>query len=232
MKLIDKASGGQIVVDQHVKKEAETERFRKIGPKAWRYLGTKKGYRIPSRPKKTVVGGSIPSDILQEKLADLSSYVPSWVFKRLKMKPVFDQKDGEHRKVAIAFVHFGAVPYDKNPHRAAQVLEQIYEAFTDTIAKYDGWLNKIDVYRDSARALVVFGFPLAHEDCEQRATLFAYDIMRHPAMKDRNVRISVNAGFVFAVPVGSELRREYTVMGDTVNIAARLAGVLLIRQFR
>lgn len=223
MTLVDKASGGEIVVDAGVREEAESDRFRKIEKRIWKYLGTKSGHRMPSRPKKTIIGGAIPSRLMQEKLVALRAYVPPWLYQRLAMKPVFDQKDGEHRKVAVAFMHFSGIPYDKDPRQAAGYLERIHEALLTTINAYDGWLNKIDLYKDSARVLVVFGFPLAHEDCEQCAALFAHDIMDHPALKGVAVRIGLNAGFVFAVPVGSQLRREYTVMGDTVNLAARLA---------
>ncbi|MBN2621615.1 AAA family ATPase [candidate division WOR-3 bacterium] len=223
MALVDRASGGEIVVDAGVREETENERFRHIEKQAWKYLGVKSGYCVPSRPKKTIIGGAIPSAVVEEKIVDLSAYVPPWLYKRLEMKPVFDQKDGEHRKVAVAFAHFAGIPYDKDPRQAAGQLDKIYEAFTTTISAYDGWLNKIDLYKESARVLVVFGFPLAHEDCEQRAALFAHDIMNHPVLKGIALRIGLNAGFVFAVPVGSEFRREYTVMGDTVNLAARLA---------
>lgn len=223
MNLVDKASGGDIVVDSSVRAQCEGERFRKIDTHIYKHLGAKPGHRMPSLPRRTTIGGNVSAKVMNEKLIELGAYVPSWLLERLEAKPVFDQKDGEHRKVAVAFIHFSGLPFEKDPRAAAQKLEKIYDAFQSTIKTYDGWLNKIDLYKESGRVLTVFGFPRAYEDCEQRVALFAHDLIHNPAMKGIGIRMGLNAGFVFAVPVGTELRREYTVMGDTVNLAARLA---------
>lgn len=94
---------------------------------------------------------------------------------------------------------------------------------SQSVEKYDGWINAIDIYKDSERFLVVFGFPKIYEDYEKRAVLFTYEILNHPELKGLKLRAGVNAGSVFATPVGSELRREYATLGDAVNLAARLA---------
>jgi class 3 adenylate cyclase len=72
---------------------------------------------------------------------------------------------------------------------------------------------------------VLFGAPIAHEDDEERALRCALDLRALDAqLRDLRTpaRIGVNTGFVYCGLVGSMARQEYTVMGDAVNLAARL----------
>lgn len=223
MKTVDKASAGEIVVDTAIKNDSEVAFFKPLQKGIWKYKGMRKMSREISMPSKTIVGGKVPIEVIETKMSSLKAYAPEWLYKRIELKPFFDQRDGEHRKTAVVFLHFSGIPYERDPHKSSIMLTSVYDILMQTIKKYDGWLNKIDIYTDSARVLAVFGFPMAYEDYEQRAILFAHEIVNHPDLEGINLKIGVNSGFVFAVPVGSEIRREYTVMGDAVNLAARLA---------
>lgn len=216
MKMIDLAGPGEIVVSSDVKKDLREANFK---PKreVWKYLSMK---IKPVEP---------PTDIIQfsprvpkVKYTLLKEYIPDWLLKRIELKPHFDHKDGEHRKVAVIFLHFAGIPYDTNPKRATEILTKLYRIVSQTVDKYDGWINAIDVYKDSERFLIIFGFPRNYEDNEKRAVLFTYEILNHPELKGLNLRAGINSGSVFAAPVGSELRREYATLGDAVNLAARL----------
>ncbi|MFN2189161.1 MAG: ATP-binding protein, partial [Candidatus Promineifilaceae bacterium] len=80
--------------------------------------------------------------------------------------------------------------------------------------------------------LAFFGAPLAHEDDPQRAVLAGLDIIgaispyrqkiRREWGIDINVRIGINTGLVVVGAVGSDLRMEYTALGDAINLAARM----------
>ena len=80
--------------------------------------------------------------------------------------------------------------------------------------------------------LAFFGAPIAHEDDPARAVLAGLVIVRgidvyRQAIKGRwgidlNVRVGTNTGLVVVDAVGSDLRMEYTAMGDAINLAARL----------
>jgi len=161
--------------------------------------------------------------LIKEKSSLLAEYIPDWLLKRIELKPHFDHKDGEHRKITTLFLHFSGIPYDKNPKKAFSMLRNFYNIVTKTIEKYDGWINKVDVYKDSERVLAVFGFPHAYEDNEKMAVMFAYEILNNPKLKSLKLRAGINSGSVFVAPVGSRLRREYTILGDAVNLSARLA---------
>lgn len=223
MNIVDRASAGEIVVDDALRNDAPEMFFKKKQHSLWKFTGSRKAYEKATMPARIIVGGKISVDVLRERMARLRAYVPPWLYERIQLKPTFDQSDGEHRRVAIAFLHVSNIPYERNPREAAMMLVDVHSVLSETIKKYDGWLNKMDICSDGARILAVFGFPTAYEDCEQRAALFAHDLIRHSDMRRTKVKAGVNVGSVFAAPVGSEKRREYTVMGDSVNLAARLA---------
>ena len=123
----------------------------------------------------------------------------------------------EHRKVTILFVSFAGFDYDHDPAVVAQ-LQEYAGAVIRTVQQYDGYLNKIDMGDKGSKYIVLFGAPLAHEDDELRAVHCALALQALPVP----ARIGVNTGVVFCGQVGSAVRQEYTVMGDPVNLAARL----------
>ncbi|MEO0185063.1 MAG: AAA family ATPase [candidate division WOR-3 bacterium] len=216
MQMIDLAGPGEIVVDSDVKKElAEVVFEKKEG--AWKYIHMR-GKSAESRSDRI----ETPLVKIKNKAAELMNYVPDWLVKRIELKPYFDHKDGEHRKIAVIFLHFSGINYDNNPKKAEEILDNFYKIVSTTIGKYDGWINALDIYKDSERILAVFGFPVAYEDDEKRAVLFTYEILNHPVLENLNLRAGINSGSVFAAPVGNELRREYATLGDAVNLAARL----------
>jgi len=107
----------------------------------------------------------------------------------------------------------------------------------EVVQRYGGSVDK--VIGDALMA--VFGAPVAHEDDSERAVRAALEIQRRASEEAEVfgglcVRIGVNTGEVMFAPVGPDGRREFTVMGDTVNTAARLQaaappeGVLLGEQ--
>jgi tetratricopeptide (TPR) repeat protein len=87
------------------------------------------------------------------------------------------------------------------------------------VERYDGYLNKVDMGDKGSKYIVLFGAPVQHEDDEERSLRCALELR---ALQDIPVRIGVNTGLVYCGQVGSEARQEYTVIGDPVNLAARL----------
>ena len=103
--------------------------------------------------------------------------------------------------------------------RAATIPSETFICIRDAIHRYGGVLDKIAIGPAGPYLMVLFGAPKAHEDDPLRAVLAALELEE---LFGRNLRIGINTGYVFAGDVGTEERREYTVMGDEVNLAARL----------
>ncbi len=128
--------------------------------------------------------------------------------------------------------------------RVINVLSAYFNAVSDVITRYGGIITRIDPYSKGTKLLALFGAPVSHQDDPLRAVRAALmmnvelevlnerwrkRIARHlPADMDEPLiqhRIGITVGETFAGQVGSINRREYTVMGDDVNLSARLMGV-------
>jgi class 3 adenylate cyclase len=221
--IVDKAKAGEIVANEQVERVMPGY-FTKCGKGVWK-LKKKKGKDLKPESKDEIRQELV--DKAGSAIKQIIPYLEEWIRERIDLRPVFDPKDGGHRKVTMVFLHFSGIPYEKDAKKAATLLETFHGILAETAEKYGGYLNKLDVTSGSERALIVFGFPVALEDDERRATIFAYDLITNPAVTSKGVQLSagIHSGFVFAGPVGSDLRREYTVMGDAVNLTARIAAV-------
>lgn len=169
-------------------------------------------------------------------LDGLTPYLPAGLPGRLAADPQTINIEGEHRAVAVLFanVHgLGEWADRLGPGQEAQIvtaLNQYYVAMGDAIYRYGGVINKIDLYDRGDKLLAFFGAPFAHEDDAERATRAALEMQtRLPASFTGTAdelrlsqQIGLNYGYVFAGSVGAAQRREYTIMGDEVNLAARL----------
>ncbi len=166
------------------------------------------------------------------KLLDrLIPYLPIGLLPRLIADPSQQKATGEHRLVGVLFANFlGASELvdSSGPAQADRLTEQLnkyFVAMQNAINRYDGVVNKIDLYHHGDKLLALFGAPIAHEDDAERTVRSA--LKMQAAEKDsgewlKSQRIGINTGVVFAGEVGSIDRREYTVMGDVVNVSARL----------
>ena len=171
---------------------------------------------------------------LAERIAVIVPYLPTGLLPRLLPDPWLTL-EGEHRAVTVVFIDFrdadalidqlsATVPGAITPR-----LNAAFDAVRAVVARYEGVINKISTGPAGPHIITLFGAPTAHEDDPERAVRTAIEIQAalqnadlpgvHPA------RIGINTGFVYAANVGSRARREYTVMGDEVNLAARLMTV-------
>ena len=179
--------------------------------------------RLDGQPDKTA-----QVDLSEGNDAELSAFielcvpfVPRSVYARLKAGE--GDFSGEHRRVTSMFVNFVGLRY--NVPWAGQELQSYFRAMQELVVHFGGQLNRVLTSSDKGTTLhIIFGAPDAHEDDLFRALRCALAIRERT--KSLSVvteqRIGIASGIVFAGPVGSAARREYTVIGDTVNLSWRL----------
>jgi len=151
---------------------------------------------------------------------------------------------GERRDVTVLFCDirgFTSTSEKLTPEEVVTLLNTFYTLMIDTTFKEDGTLDKF--LGDGVMA--VFGAPIYHHDHSLRAIRTA--LAMQAGMRDLSARrategkppiavgIGINAGDAVAGTVGTEARMEYTVIGDSVNLASRLesnskAGQILISE--
>ncbi len=132
-------------------------------------------------------------------------------------------------EVSVLFadmVGFSSRAEQMSPKRVAALLNDFFSELVDVIFKYQGTLDKF--IGDAVMAF--FGAPKPKEHHALMAVLAAHDMLEKirefNASRGINppvhVRVGINSGNVVAGDIGSPRRMEYTVLGNTVNIAARL----------
>ncbi len=138
---------------------------------------------------------------------------------------------GERREVTVLFCDvrgFTSISERLSPEQVVSLLNAFYTLMIDTTFKHDGTLDKF--LGDGVMA--VFGAPIFHADHTLRALRTALamqagirELSARRAAEGKpplKIGIGVNAGSAVAGNVGTEARMEYTVIGDSVNLASRL----------
>ncbi|MGK5684263.1 tetratricopeptide repeat protein [Actinoplanes sp. URMC 104] len=134
----------------------------------------------------------------------------------------------EHRKVTTAFVQLPDLSIDDPA--TAEALQRYLAAGVKIIDRYGGHLRHLMADDKGTVLVAVFGTPLSHENDEERALRCCLELLALPGGAGRG---GLTTGPVFCGEVGSDVRREYAVVGDAVILASRLmqaapAGSLLI----
>lgn len=114
-----------------------------------------------------------------------------------------------------------------DPEELLEVIDPIIERLTNIVGRYEGYVDKFA----GDALLAFFGAPVAHEDDAQRALNVAIEMHEElakilpelpPHAGELTMHIGVNSGRVIARVLGSEVRMDYSVLGDAVILAQRL----------
>ncbi len=138
----------------------------------------------------------------------------------------------ERRIVTILFSDVKgstAMAEELDPEDVMEIMDGAFDVLIEPIYRYEGTVARLM----GDAILAFFGAPIAHEDDPERACRAALEIVegaqRYAARLEEergisgfNVRVGINTGLVVVGEVGSDLRVEYTAMGDAVNLAARM----------
>ena len=139
--------------------------------------------------------------------------------------------EGERKQVTVLFADLkGSMELlaDRDPEEARSVLDPVLQLMMDAVHRYEGTINQ--VMGDGIMAL--FGAPLAHEDHAVRACYaairmqesvkkYAEEVRRSHAAVIK-IRVGLNSGEVVVRSIGSDLRMDYTAVGQTTHLAARM----------
>jgi class 3 adenylate cyclase len=139
--------------------------------------------------------------------------------------------EGERKQVTVLFADLkGSMELlaDRDPEEARTILDPVLQHMMDAVHRFEGTVNQ--VMGDGIMAL--FGAPLAHEDHALRACYAALDmqerVKRYAEAVRRSeaavvkIRVGLNSGEVVVRAIGSDLRMDYTAVGQTTHLAARM----------
>lgn len=131
----------------------------------------------------------------------------------------------ELRPSVALFLKFSGIDYD-NDEDAGRKLDAYVRWLQATAQKQGGFLIQLTIGDKGSYAYVSFGAPVAHADDSVRAVAAALDFQQLPPELDfiADVQIGISRGRVWAGECGARLRHTYGVMGNEVNMAARLMG--------
>ena len=139
--------------------------------------------------------------------------------------------EGERKQVTVLFADMkGSMELlaDRDPEEARKILDPILEHMMEAVHRYEGTVNQ--VMGDGIMAL--FGAPLAHEDHAVRACYAALrmqeSVKKYAEAVQKTegipiqIRVGVNSGEVVVRSIGSDLKMDYTAVGQTTHLAARM----------
>ena len=173
--------------------------------------------------------GSTSTDPSAPRFTSPETYTPKHLAERiLESKAALE---GERKQVTILFADLkGSMELlaDRDPEQARKLLDPVLERMMEAVHRYEGTVNQ--VMGDGIMAL--FGAPVAHEDHAVRACYaalrmqesvkrYAEEVRRAEGIPIQ-IRVGVNSGEVVVRSIGSDLHMDYTAVGPTTNLAARM----------
>ena len=161
----------------------------------------------------------------------LQHYMPTELRSKMEAARASRSMAGERRVVTVLFCDVEgstAMAEQLDPEEWTEIMNAAYDYLIKPVYRYEGTVGRLM----GDAVLAFFGAPIAHEDDPQRAVLAGLDMIegireyREQIKREQglefNVRVGINTGLATVGEVGSDMRVEYTAMGDAVNLAARL----------
>lgn len=192
---------------------------------------------IPEPPEGTLLE---QITYLVERLDRLTPYLSDELVSRIVTNPGDARITPEHRPVTVMFANYKGISKliekhgESDPELITHHLNNYFQHMASIVEKYEGTLARMDQYAVGDRIVIFFGAPRAHEDDPVRAVYTALEMQaavkgNFAALRTSSgvfrfeQRIGINTGHLFAGNAGApDLRQEYTLMGDDINMAARL----------
>src|SRR5437867_2133006 len=178
-------------------------------------------------PAAAVVPAALPA-----RFASPDAYTPKHLAEKILTSK--SAIEGERKIITVMFSDvsgFTAMSEKLDPEDVHAIMDRAFEVILGAVHTYEGTVNQF--LGDGVMAL--FGAPIAHEDHSQRALSaalaiqnglkpLAEDVKRTHGIEFR-MRMGINTGPVVVGAIGHDLRMDYTAVGDTTNLAARLLAI-------
>jgi class 3 adenylate cyclase len=161
----------------------------------------------------------------------LQKFIPRELLAKLQAARSGRSMEGERRIVTMLFCDVKgstAMAEVLDPEEWAEIMNDVFEYLIPPVFRYEGTIPRLM----GDAILAFFGAPIAHEDDPERAVRAGLEIVegieeyRKRIQEERGldfgVRVGINTGLVVVGEVGTDLRLEYTAMGDAINLAARM----------
>ena len=166
---------------------------------------------------------------IEAKFTSPDAYTPKHLAEKILTSKA--ALEGERKQVTVLFADLkGSMELlaDRDPEEARKLLDPVLERMMEAVHRYEGTVNQ--VMGDGIMAL--FGAPLAHEDHAVRACYAALrmqEAVKRYAERDAararvhvQIRVGLNSGRSSSASIGSDLRMDYTAVGQTTHLAARM----------
>jgi class 3 adenylate cyclase/tetratricopeptide (TPR) repeat protein len=176
-----------------------------------------------------VTASTVSSEPVEAPVRAPLTYTPSYLAEKILTSK--SALEGERKQVTVLFADLkGSMELlaERDPEEARQLLDPVLDRMMAAVHQYEGTVNQ--VMGDGIMAL--FGAPLAHEDHAVRACYAA--LRMQEAVKQYgtevqrshgvpiHMRVGLNAGEVVVRSIGSDLHMDYTAVGQTTHLAARM----------
>jgi class 3 adenylate cyclase/tetratricopeptide (TPR) repeat protein len=184
---------------------------------------------VPTTSPRAITKISTSSSTLPS--SELHQYIPQELMKKLQAARATGGMVGERRVVTMLFCDLkGSTEAAErlDPEDWTEIMNGAFAHMIKPVYQYEGTIARLM----GDAILAFFGAPIAHEDDPRRAILSGLDIVeaikpyreqiRQRYSIDFDVRVGINTGLVVVGAVGSDLRMEYSALGDAINLAARM----------
>jgi class 3 adenylate cyclase len=189
------------------------------------------GAELPARAKFcNKCGTAVPTGVaMRPRFASPEAYTPKHLAEKILTSK--SALEGERKQVTVLFADLkGSMELlaDRDPEEARKLLDPVLERMMEAVHRYEGTVNQ--VMGDGIMAL--FGAPLAHEDhavrgcyaalrMQESVKRYAEEIRRATGIPP-SIRVGLNSGEVVVRAIGGDLRMDYTAVGQTTHLAARM----------
>jgi len=169
-------------------------------------------------------GQNVPQFLSARSMA-LSPHTPRHLAEKILTSRT--EVEGERKQVSVLFADITGsfeLISGRDPESAQAILNPVLEQMIEAVHYYEGTVNRL--LGDGIMA--IFGAPLAHEDHAVRACYAALMIQESAAeLADRpeqplKIRVGINSGEIVVCAISKDLDMEYTVVGETAHLAARM----------